>query len=94
MASYKNESDIAIGNVLGSNVFNILMILGVAALFIPLNANVLESFAHLWILLIVTLVMFPIVLTGKTITRFEGVIMLVIYSLFIWYTFFGYKIII
>ncbi len=93
MAAYKNESDIAIGNVLGSNVFNILMVIGVAALFIPLNANILESIAHLWILLIVTLVMVPILFTGKSITRLEGVIMLAIYSVFIWYTFFGYKII-
>ena len=38
MAAYRGKSDIAIGNVLGSNVFNILLILGVAALFIPLKA--------------------------------------------------------
>ena len=93
MAAYKDESDIAVGNVLGSNVFNILMILGVAALFIPLNANVPQSIAHLWILLAVTLVMFPILYTRHKISRIEGVFMLVIYSVFIWYTFFGYKLI-
>jgi cation:H+ antiporter len=93
MAAYRDESDIAVGNVLGSNVFNILMILGVAALFIPLNANVPESIAHLWILLAVTLVMFTILYTGHKISRIEGVFMLVIYSVFIWYTFFGYQLI-
>ena len=92
VASYKAESDIAIGNVLGSNVFNILMILGVAALFIPLQANIAESLAHIWILLAVSLIMFPILYTGHKITRVEGVFMLAIYSVFIWYTFFGYKI--
>jgi len=91
MAAYKDESDIAIGNVLGSNVFNILMILGVAALFVPLKANTPESIAHLWILLAVTLVIFPILYTGQSISRKEGVFMLILYSFFIWYTFFGYK---
>lgn len=92
VAAYKEESDIALGNVLGSNVFNILMILGVAALFIPLKANNLESIAHILILSLVTLVMFPILYTGQKITRIEGVFMLAIYSVFIWYTFFGYQI--
>ena len=91
MAAYKNEPDIAVGNVLGSNVFNILMVLGVAALFIPLQANIPESMAHLWILLAVSLVMFPLLYTGHKISRIEGVFMLAIYSVFIWYTFFGYK---
>jgi cation:H+ antiporter len=86
MASYKGESDIAVGNVLGSNVFNILMILGVAALFIPLKAA--ESITHLWILLGVSLVMFPILATGHKISRFEGFMMLVLYSVFIYYIFF------
>ena len=93
MAAYKNECDIAIGNVLGSNVFNIFMVLGVAALFIPLQANVPETIAHLWILLAVTLVMFPILYTGHLISRKEGVFMLALYSVFIWYTFFGYQLI-
>lgn len=90
MAAYKKESDIAIGNVLGSNVFNILMILGVAALFIPLKADIPQSIAHLLILLAVTLMMFPILYTGHSISRKEGVFMLAIYSVFMWYTFFGY----
>jgi cation:H+ antiporter len=84
VASYKDESDIAVGNVLGSNVFNILMILGVAALFIELKADIAESLAYIWILL-------AILYTGHKITRVEGVFMLGIYSVFIWYTFFGYQ---
>ncbi len=87
MAAYKNESDIAIGNVLGSNVFNIFLILGFAALFIPLKAT--TSLNHILILLGVTVVMFPILGTGARISRFEGAIMLVIYAIFIWYSFFS-----
>ena len=88
MAAHKNEHDIAVGNVLGSNVFNIFLILGFAALFIPLKA--IDFLQHLWILLAVSLIMFPILYTGNIISRKEGVFMLVIYSIFIWYSFFGY----
>ncbi len=86
-AAYKNEHDIAVGNVLGSNVFNILLILGFAALFIPLHA--FASLDDIIILLVVTLLMFPILITGDVISRKEGVIMLGIYSVFIWYVFSG-----
>jgi cation:H+ antiporter len=88
MAAYKGESDIAIGNVLGSNVFNIFLILGIAALFIPLNA--IDSIGHIIILVAVTLLMYPILYTGHKISRIEGFLMLVFYGLFIWYAFFGY----
>jgi cation:H+ antiporter len=90
MAAYKQKSDIAVGNVLGSNVFNILLILGFAALFIPLNANTSESILLLWILLIITISIFPILYTKNIISRKQGIFMLSIYFVFIWYIFFGY----
>jgi len=93
MAAYKSESDIAVGNVMGSNVFNILMILGVAALFIPLGANNPQTMVHLLILLAVTIFMFPLLTAGKVISRLEGGIMVGLYSVFMWYNFFGYQLI-
>jgi len=87
-AAYKGESDIAVGNVLGSNVFNILLIIGLAAIFIPLNA--IAKIDHIIILFAVTIVMFPILYTGHKISRIEGVVMLIFYGVFIWYAFFGY----
>jgi cation:H+ antiporter len=78
MAAYRNEADIAVGNIIGSNIFNILLILGVAALIIPLNA--LGSILHIILLMIMTLFMVPILYTGYTITRAEGVLLLVLYS--------------
>ena len=84
-AAYKSKSDIAIGNVLGSNVFNILLILGFAALFIPLKA--VGSLDYILILLGVTIVMVPILKTGHAISRIEGLFMLIVYAVFIWYIF-------
>lgn len=85
MAAYKNESDIAVGNVIGSNVFNIFLILGASALLMPLNA--VNSIGNLLILMVVTLVMFPVLYTGHVISRKEGVFLLVLYLFFICYIF-------
>ncbi|MBN2603088.1 MAG: calcium/sodium antiporter [Candidatus Thermoplasmatota archaeon] len=86
VASYKKESDIAVGNVLGSNVFNILLILGISALLVPLNT--IKSIDHVIVLTIITFIMFPIVFSGEKISRIEGVFLLAVYSIFIWYLFF------
>jgi cation:H+ antiporter len=85
-AAYKGESDIAVGNILGSNVFNIFLVLGVCALFIPLNTS--GSFYHMLFLIIATFILFPVIYTGQIISRLEGVILLVLYSVFIWFIFF------
>jgi len=91
VAAFRGEADIAVGNVLGSNVFNILLILGFAALFIPLGA--IGSMDNLLILLAVTLIMVPICYSKHTISRIEGFIMLVLYSVYIWYIFAGQEIV-
>jgi len=85
VAAYKDESDVAVGNVLGSNVFNILLILGFAALFIPLNAS--ASFDSILILLVVSLLMVPIIFTQNKISRLEGFFMIMVYFIFIIYMF-------
>lgn len=87
MAAYKNESDIAVGNVLGSNVFNILLVLGAAALLIPLGS--MNSVDHLIILVCVTLIMIPIIRSNHEISRLEGVFLLILYGIYMWYTFIG-----
>ena len=89
MASYKDESDIAVGNVLGSNVFNILLVLGAAAILIPLKS--MNSVDHLIILLGVTLVMIPILRSNHEISRLEGLFLLILYVIYMWYTFIGYS---
>ena len=83
MAAYKGEADVAVGNVLGSNVFNILMILGFAAIFIPLKAS--ASIDYIAIMLAVSLLFIPICCSQHIISRKEGVLLLVLYGIFIWY---------
>ncbi len=84
VASIKKESDIAIGNVVGSNVFNILGILGITALIIPISA-VGISYVDLGLMLLTAIILFPLSRTGFSISRFEGMILLLGYLGYMYY---------
>ncbi len=78
VAAIKGEKDIAIGNVVGSNIFNILAIMGVAPLFRPLHAPGI-SLVDLGLMVFCTLVLYPIMKTGYKISRTEGIFLLAVY---------------
>lgn len=80
VAAFKRNTDIAIGNVVGSNIFNIFWILGVSSIITPLPlspANIIDIF----VAFISTVLLFIFVFTGKgrTINRVEGCIFVLLY---------------
>jgi cation:H+ antiporter len=79
MASFRKEGDIAIGNVVGSNIFNTLGILGVAALLRPLSAPGIGS-VDLGVMVGLSLLMLPLFRSGFVLTRLEGLLLLLIYA--------------
>lgn len=85
VAAKKGENDIAVGNIVGSNIFNILFVMGVSGVIYPIDIA-MENYADLWILLAAMLVVVPMMFTSKKISRWEGVVMMlgyVAYSVFI-----------
>ena len=78
MAAYRKRSDLAIGNAVGSNLFNILFVLGIAALVAPLDGNGISS-VDLYVMLGVTILLLPTVWTGRILDRKEGFLFLAIY---------------
>ena len=78
VAAKKGDSGIAMGNVVGSNIFNILMILGLAGVIKPMTANV-EFFIDTAILIAVSLLMFLFAFTKKKTSRLEGAICVLVY---------------
>ncbi len=78
VAALKGESDIAIGSVVGSNLFNILAVLGITAAIHPISADGLEP-ADFGVMLLLALLMLPFAYTGMRVSRREGVILLLIY---------------
>lgn len=81
VAAIKKEQDIAIGNVVGSNIFNILGILGVAPLITPIKANGI-SYVDMILMLAVSILLYPVMKSGMKISRKEGIILLAIYIIY------------
>lgn len=84
VAAYKNESDIAIGNVVGSNIFNILGILGVTALIISVNSNGI-TYVDFGVMLFAALILLPLSKSGFKISRIEGMFLISGYVFYIYY---------
>lgn len=80
IAARKKNADMAIGNVVGSNIFNTFLILGASASISPLQISA-ESTMDLWVNVIATVLLFIFVFTGKgrKINRWEGAIFLAMY---------------
>lgn len=78
VAAIKGEQDIAIGNVIGSNIFNILCILGIAPLISPAYAPEINV-VDLLTMLFTTVILFPIMRSNWKINRLEGAFLLLIY---------------
>ena len=87
-AAIKGERDIAVGNVVGSNTFNILGCLGVSGLVSGdlglLMAPALLSF-DLWVMLAVALACLPIFMSGREIARWEGGVFVAYYAAYVAY---------
>jgi len=80
VAAYKKQSDIAIGNVVGSNIFNIFWILGFSALVRPLPFSK-TSDIDIMMTIFSSLILFLIMFIGKkhTVERWQGITMIIIY---------------
>lgn len=83
-AAIKGNSDIAIGNIIGSNIFNILLIIGVSAIIKPIIYNVTYNF-DLIILLVSTIILalFPIIPPKNKMSRANGVIYFLMYVVYL-----------
>lgn len=84
VAAYKKHADIAVGNVVGSNIFNIFFVLGISAIIKPLPFNAVFDF-DIMITILASLILFFIMFVGKkhTITKNEGFIMVSLYIFYI-----------
>ncbi|MEM9782476.1 MAG: calcium/sodium antiporter [Pseudomonadota bacterium] len=84
MAALRNQADVAIGNVVGSNLFNITAIIGTAALFAPLDVPIEMTERDIWVMIAATLTLVPYVLLARTLCRWTGAIYVGIYVAYIW----------
>ena len=83
-AAVKGNSDIAIGNIIGSNIFNILLIIGVSAFITPITYNFSYNFDFcILIVSSIILAIFPFIPPKDKMSRFNGIIYLIIYIVYL-----------
>jgi cation:H+ antiporter len=88
MAALKGERDIAVGNVVGSCIFNVLGCIGLSGLAAGATGLVLAPSVmavDIWVMLAVTLACLPIFLSGREIARWEGGVFLAYYVAYVTY---------
>ncbi|QPH52442.1 calcium/sodium antiporter [Pontivivens ytuae] len=85
MATLRRQADVVLGNVIGSNLFNLLAIMGVASFFGPLPVP--EGFLtyDLWVMLATALILLPFVLRWLNVTRAWGVFFVFLYVGYIYH---------
>jgi len=88
-AARRGEADVAIGNVLGSNIFNLLGIGGVAALVAPMAVPPAILHVDLWVLAAVSAITVAVMLSGLRIVRAEGWVLVAIYAGYVAWEFAG-----
>ncbi len=85
VAAFRREADVAIGNVVGSNIYNVLGILGATALIQPIAVPAEIMAVDIWVMLAATIVLVVFALTGLRINRWEGALLLAGYVGYIGY---------
>lgn len=82
VAAVKGETSISIGNIIGSNIFNLCFVLGFTSIIGPLNVSTRVARFDNFVMLGVSVLLLPFLLTNKKLVRFEGFIFLVIYVMY------------
>ncbi|ATG34378.1 putative sodium/calcium exchanger protein [Phaeobacter piscinae] len=83
MAALRRQADVALGNVIGSNMFNLLAIVGIATFVGPISVDPSFLRADLWVMLASSLLLVPFVFFKMDITRTWGVILSAVYVVYL-----------
>ena len=84
MAAIRRQADVALGNVIGSNLFNLLGIMGVATLVGPVPVDPQFLSYDLWVMAGAALLMIPLVFMGRNLTRVWGIGLTAAYAVYVW----------
>jgi cation:H+ antiporter len=90
VGALKRESDISIGNILGSNLLNVLFVVGLVATIQPLEVDAEALTIHFPVMLAFGLLFLPVAWTDDRITRFEGWVLLAVFSSYMIYLSYPY----
>ncbi|MEX2379499.1 MAG: sodium:calcium antiporter, partial [Vicingaceae bacterium] len=87
VAAFRKETDISIGNLIGSNIFNILAILGITALVHPLSINPSVMSFDVYFMLGIAVLLLPFMIFGKKVGFWKGVVLILFYIFYMYFSF-------
>jgi cation:H+ antiporter len=83
MAAIRKQSDISIGNLVGSNIFNLLGIIGVSAIVLPIRVDHSAFLLDLGAMILIALLLYPLMRIGRRLGRWQGVLLLIAYLAYV-----------
>jgi cation:H+ antiporter len=83
VAAFKKETDISIGNLIGSNLFNIMAVIGITSMIKPINVEAQVVNYDMYWMLGIAAILLPMMLIGKKLGRFKGVMLFSSYVIYI-----------
>jgi cation:H+ antiporter len=83
IAALQHRTQIVVGNILGSNIFNILTVIGITALMQPIDISARIAHTDMWIMLASAVVLLPFMITNWQLSRGEGLVLVIFYFIYI-----------
>ena len=83
LASAYGQGQLTVGNVIGSNIFNLLFVMGIVVVIGSMKVGELAVRIDLWVMLGVSIGIWPLLRTGHVLNRKEGALLLVVYLVYI-----------
>ena len=83
VAAMRRQTDVAVANMIGSNIFNLLGILSITALVHPIRVSAAMAGSDLWWMLGTSLLLFPILWGGMKVSRWEGGVLVLVYAVYL-----------
>ncbi len=83
VAAFKKETDISVGNLIGSNIFNIMAVIGITAMVKPIGVEETTMNMDMWWVIGIAVALLPLMIIGRKLNRFKGALLLGTYVLYI-----------
>ena len=83
VAAFRKQTDISVGNLIGSNIFNIMAVIGLTAIVHPINVSDATINSDMWWVIGIAAALLPLMVIGKKIGRFKGILLCSSYIVYI-----------
>jgi len=83
VAAWRGHSDVALGNVIGSNIFNVFAIVGITSSTVPIPVDPYFAAVDIWVMLASSILLLPLMYSGARLSRVEGSLFLGAYAAYI-----------